>query len=700
MYLREGLAQWMSAERLRMQRANRLAWLFGFISICFGVACKSADCPLGTALVQDRCVEVTTDGGTDMTTDSVEGQGGKGGSDGGDAPASGEATTGHNMGSNGDRTRAGTGGGGAGGASGGGAGGSPAPVGGSDAPEDMKEPCTTEGEVRCSTRATGQRDKCTGGVWGATEPCTTGQTCTSGTAGTTAGSCAAVAEVCRGSGGQPVCDGQGVMYLCNADGVAESKKECGSALLCNMGLAAKECLKCVPGEHQCTEASLERCEDDGSKFVEEKKCPTAALCNATLGDCTDAACVPNKKVCDKDALKECNADQTALKLVKNCMPGMCDTKNGECDVCVAGAKTCDGDDVVTCNAMGQGTTNQACPSATPRCVGAGKCVQCTSEDDCGEPGTCKTKFCNISTGMCQPKNAPSRTRCDGSKFCDGAGACVTCLASNDCGDPGTCKTKFCDTSTHTCAPQNAPTSQSCSEGHCNGSGKCVQCSSANECDEMECKTASCNSNGQCTYGNAPAGTRSTCGGSRVCSGGGCVECVNETQCVKTTNPCAVTRCEDNKCVDRPRDGERCGDLRICKGMTCSNSCNDGIFQPSVEPCDASAPGGDTWSCVEGACRPTGYREGSLAVNCTSSGDCGPGLDCDSTWFGSGLCLPSCSSGGGCSPPPGYTSELGCNTSSPQGQSGCLISCGVGKKPCPSNGVCSNPSATGFCLSAR
>jgi hypothetical protein len=569
--------------------------------------------------------------------------------------------------------------------------------------EPPKEPCTSDGALRCSTtRAAGERDHCTGGFWMPSDACKVGEICRA-QPGPMDGMCQMVAEICRGSAGQPVCDSQGVMYQCTPDGVIESQADCTSAKHCQMGIATKKCLMCIPGEFRCTETKLEKCGDDGQAFAMDKECPTAALCNAKVGDCTDAACVPNKQVCEGDKLRKCNDDQTGLVDVKPCMPGLCDNAAGECDVCVAGAKSCEGDTVVTCNAQGQGTTRVACSGATAQCVGAGQCVACAADADCGDPGACKTRHCNLATGACAPQNVSNGGECSTGVCKDGG--CVACLEPSDCeANPGTCKVKGCS-SANACVPQNARDGSACnSTDVCNG-GTCVACRVPEDCDANpgQCKVKGCSANGTCTPGNAPNGSDCQIGSRPgVCSGGTCVGCSTSNDCtrispdrpyctgaggscVECTAPsqcpggtCRRATCTGGECGSEITAWAECAPGNVCDaGGICDTACPNGHID-SNEECELNVNGWSTLTCEGQSCRRLYYRTCTANAQCTEN-------SCGAT---GGMCSGGCGGGGGCpaSPPGGATSVCYDNQF-------CALTCD-NTNECPKGLTCTDDSYTG------
>lgn len=419
------------------------------------------------------------------------------------------------------------------------------------------------------------------------------------------------AEICRGSAGQFVCDPQGMMYKCSATGAIETAMNCGNARLCSTGNAGM-CLTCIPGEFRCTGANLEQCAMDGRVFAFVKTCDNASLCKPAAGDCTDAACVSGKLVCEGDKLRKCKPDQSALEDQQTCMPGMCDSELQQCDACVSGSKMCQGNSVLTCNAQRSGFDPMPCPSATPRCVGMGQCVECMSDNDCGDPGTCLMKYCNPVSQTCQPKPAPSSAACSG--------------------------------------------------GHCDGAGKCVECSAASECQDKACQTKSC-SGGRCQWTPVAAGrTSPSCSGSQVCSASQqCVECVDASQCRSFEGTCKKAMCTNNACSSQRTTGESCGSGMVCDNGNCVTQCGNGVID-SGEECDPQHETPvDRPFCQ--SCKWTSVYRGDWP-SCSSPASCptptgGENVACPTTGGAANKCYYGCGSAGGVCPPGSTCNQFAC-----------------------------------------
>jgi hypothetical protein len=301
--------------------------------------------------------------------------------------------------------------------------GASSPSAGSDAASGSAQPqaCANEGAHRCAMTA-GAREVCSGGVWSPFDSCPAGTVCTAAATGED-GVCLSASEACRGSSNEAVCDGQGTLILCGADTVVTEMTSCPSVRHCKLGMATKSCAMCVPGGEdgfKCQGAMLLKCAADGTGYAPLETCATEALCNPTAGACTMGACTQGQLRCQGDVLQKCKSDLTGFEMLKTCRSNLCDAQAGACDECVPGFSECKSDSVAArCSEDGAKLEMVTCPSNTPRCVGAGKCVECTTNDDCDF--VCTNQTC---TGECKPGDG--KQHCNGTtpQTCDSRGKLV------------------------------------------------------------------------------------------------------------------------------------------------------------------------------------------------------------------------------------------------------------------------------------
>jgi hypothetical protein len=458
-----------------------------------------------------------------------------------------------------------------------------------DAMPDPDAPCTA-GMLRCAEGGGSERQLCDNAAWVSAAPCPNDQRCDTASSD---GSCLVV-TACSGKPDETVCEGA-ELSVCGADGVPGHHETCTTPRHCQAGLPDKRCAICLPGEHRCSGAKLERCSDDASSFELVETCDTAALCNETAKACTDSVCLQDTRKCDGDKLLGCKADLSGFEPLKTCMPGMCDMAGGECDTCAPNTRACaSATALAVCDAAGQQAMMQACPVDQPVCTGEGACVQCAEDSDCAGAKECEVGRCNKTTGKCVSQPKPSGSCAGG--VCDGTGYCVPCLNDSHCtGTTGQCVNRTCKA----CDPAN-------------GSSDCRQ--PAELCQESVCQN-----DGTCSAPRAKA--NATCDG--VCSSGICVACV-------TGRDCASGHCTNNQCTQCDQTGG-C-ESRMCQLATCSShgtcswtanpgaSCgsngmvcnsNGGCTSPNYDRCTASGQIDDpSRRCstrgIEGLCNDYGY----------------------------------------------------------------------------------------------
>ena len=193
--------------------------------------------------------------------------------------------------------------------------------------------------------------------------------------------------------------------------------------------------------------------------------------------------------------------------------------------------------------------------------------------------------------------------------CDGAGHCVACVRNSDCGVDTLCQTHACDAG-HTCrvgniqagAPVGLQLAGDCHVQQCDGFGSVTSIPDDTDLpdDNNPCTVDVC-TNGAISHTSVASGT--SCGGSSICDGAGhCVQCVNNSDCgtdtacqthvcgadhicavvnvavgtqvgTQVTGDCSVTQCDGNGAVatvasstDVVDDGNPCTD-DVCNGQT-------------------------------------------------------------------------------------------------------------------------------------
>jgi hypothetical protein len=248
---------------------------------------------------------------------------------------------------------------------------------------------------------------------------------------------------------------------------------------------------------------------------------------------------------------------------------------------------------------------------------------CCSADDCGDPGECQIKACNPSSHTCMPMPADASVSC-GRGHCSG-GKCVQCSSADECDDK-ICQTKACDSSgscVYTKVPEGK-TSASCGSGLvCSRDQRCVSCVSAEQCSgkglDGPCKAAMCTSANTCTSEQL-SGSTAQCSGANSCVNGQCKPlCGNGT--IDPGEDCEVSAFSSP--VDsRYCDQRSCKFIRVfragCTGANCGPSCSVNQDCPRPHGTEAVVCGGNSaGSFCEYSC-------GTAFPNA----DCPPGSHCD------------------------------------------------------------------------
>lgn len=377
---------------------------------------------------------------------------------------------------------------------------------------------------------------------------------------------------------------------CNADGSGYEADgtPCETAALCDNSTGTCLPPKCKPNELKCEGAQRKVCNADRDDWLNDgPACATAALCQQGLetGVCGEAACAANETRCaSSTSIETCNAGRTGFGAPEACPTAQPHCVNDRCRACLASdpptcvgdsrirrcvdnswsesscpmgeqcvggecvmsecsgnAKRCVGNDVQACE-DGQWGPRAACGSATPICIGAGNCVECSpSAVRCNEAGT-GTETCG-SNGQWGASTACGRA----TPVCIGMGNCVECNTN----------AVTCDGNRIKKCVDNQWSYDSCGEQTCMD-GQCVPpraCEPpAVRCNAAGTGTQSCGSDGQ--WGASMACDAAT----PVCVGmGNCVEC-NNASAPTCTNDNRVRSCTGNSWVY-----EECGDQTCVDG---------------------------------------------------------------------------------------------------------------------------------------
>ena len=398
-------------------------------------------------------------------------------------------------------------------------------------------------------------------------------------------------------------------------------------------------------------------EGDGGDLCEDVECEDDG------NECTETACNPANGACETSNVADgtecdggtCSGGQCVE--VDLCEGIDCDDQN-ECttDACDPADGTCSSTNVDN----GTPCNNDEGVCSDGSCVDVNLCdgVVC---DDTGND--CTVAMCNNATGVCDTMDVTDGTPCNDDTGLCSVGVCVDnnlcesvdCTSDNDCVQDGTC-----DPADGDCiAGANEPADTPCNADSgdvCDGAGNCVACNIADQCpdDGNACTAAACESNA-CAQNNVMDGQACDFDGSAgICEAGTCVsapQCVSPGDC-NDGNPCTVGDCPDGMCVYTPVDGGSCdvsaGVPGTCSGGSCVGLCV-GVDCPSISQCVmAGACNDQTGECVAGDNQPQDFacteNGGSVCDGAGTCVECNNNLQCDVEFnevCSGGSCIAGC-----------------------------------------------------------
>lgn len=447
----------------------------------------------------------------------------------------------------------------------------------------------TPGEARCVGNAV---QRCTlEGVYGASTPCLSGETCAEGVC-QTPGQAGCGAPQC--SLGEGRCDGEGLAECAtDANGclVWGAPRPCFGGAACEDGRCLDEACPagCDYGDRRCLDVNT------WAECVDKSGCPAwgppqsclqtetcgGGACQPAGQGCVDDCAVEGERICI-DALRQqvCVNNQGCLRWssAQACGAGQSCVAGEGCvsscqEDCVPGEAICEGAGRRQCEAGPDGCLTygavEACPSGTVCDNG-----QCAS--DCGGSCVIGDRRCGVQgpetcirSDPC-PRWAPAQA-CPAGAQCVGAGECL----AGDC-TPGQVERGACDGACGTRSRTCDNSGQWGPWGACGGGGVCTpgQSQACGQCGTRRCTNAcqwgACEGEGVCTPGETGA-----CGqcGSRTC-----------------TNLCTWGACDNGDGTD----WRRCND---CGWQFC---CPSGDWCECAGNFPASCNGGQCTD--EGVCR--------------------------------------------------------------------------------------------------
>lgn len=377
---------------------------------------------------------------------------------------------------------------------------------------------------------------------------------------------------------------------------------------------------CVPKEEDCNGI-----DDDCDKLVDEQ---LTRPCGSDVG-----LCQPGVLSCHGGAWD----DESACSGGRRAEPEVCDPEMVDED--------CNGSSNEGCSCA-EGQTQPCGESSMLPCVrGTKTCANGKWPTECSGAVNPTREACDGVDNDCNGRTDDGSAICPAGRFCGGADGCVACRTGADCGDPGTCKVKFCDPTTHTCVPKNADASVECDRGHCDR-GQCVECSNASECEDRLCQTKTCSS-GMCRYSAVAAGQRQSCPSGQVCSSAAaCVDCVSNSDC-----GAAEVCTPSNTCQRKPAV---CGDgtAERDQGELCDPGKGEGV---GTMTCSAQCKTRNLYGSCSGSCADSGSN--CYAGMCVPS-SCPTDLPGLQLYDDAGYCMVICSTASDCPSPFSQCATIG------------------------------------------
>jgi hypothetical protein len=220
------------------------------------------------------------------------------------------------------------------------------------------------------------------------------------------------------------------------------------------------------------------------------------------------------------------------------------------------------------------------------CDGRGNSAAVAEDADvpADDGNDCTEDTCVAGQAAHPPRSSGTACTSNGGSVCDGAGTCVECTQNSQCGGGGGCMLAACMDNACTLVPN---TGAACDDGlfctevdTCNAQGTCVgsgdpcpgadgdgDCSegcneTANSCTGLDASGSPCNDGQFCTAND-------TCNASGTCVGSGnpCPGADGDMDCSETCNESA------NACTGNDPNGSDCGGCRTCSSGTCNYLCS-------------------------------------------------------------------------------------------------------------------------------
>lgn len=421
-------------------------------------------------------------------------------------------------------------------------------------------------------------------------------------------------EEVRCDWGESRCRGAVLETCARAGDAWEEIETCESEDLCNLDTLS--CTPCKPGEHQCNDKELRRCQPGGG-WETVRTCETASLCflnpDRRGGSCNEPACeTPGIRKCDGARLLRCSAGGERWELVQECAaPALCRP------------------DPATPEEEPAGCVPPVCSAGQHRCEGAvlSECAPTLDgwqvKTECASP-----ELCNPKAGACGTA-ASGELACSGAELyaSDSGGwkLLETCARVDLCSPSArTCLPAECDPGSYRCDPLNSEL-QRCKTDS-SGWERMEVCGSVNLCNSAgrRCEPIACDRDAVRCMGPRLERCASDLSGwelQRTCTEGELCDPILD-QCVPGECSAGDIRCNE-------RYLEACENGRWQRRERCETSA---LCNVEAARCDPPVCGGElpSFECLS----PTRVKLCLPGRNDFKEDTCTGGTECDPT---SGLC---------------------------------------------------------------
>ncbi|WP_437644349.1 hypothetical protein [Sorangium sp. So ce362] len=263
--------------------------------------------------------------------------------------------------------------------------------------------------------------------------------------------------------------------------------------------------ECIEGYCECPNPDEEACCEPGAAFNEcERKCRPAAECHVDLCTTSEECAGPVDSRCGN---AQCVGGVCRLKMTKALVQLVGDCKSRVCDptgrILFEEDPTDVFNDANECTfdmCMGSEIANTPysagpSPGSAARCDGAGRRVECVTDEDCGDPAI----FCSLQ-GNCVPSWCTNGVKdtVGGETAIDCGGPCDPCAVGVACESDSDCIEQKCGTNKKCTAPEcddriknGSETDVDCGSSSCPPCAADLRCHAHDNCESGICRSGQC-----------------------------------------------------------------------------------------------------------------------------------------------------------------------------------------------------------------